>query len=117
VWYTLVELTKTEKDEVSAQVTTKPGSPWFSGHFPDNPILPGIAQLDMVADCIAAAWENMVTMTGVSRIKFRKIVRPGEPLDIRATWDKKKGQYAFQVTSRDEDVCSGIMRFVRKQQV
>ena len=99
---------------MSARVTTDHDSLWFSGHFPDNPILPGIAQLDMVVECIAAAREDTVSMTGLSRIKFRKIVRPGEPLDIHATCDNMKDQYAFQITSGDENVCSGIMRFAKK---
>jgi 3-hydroxymyristoyl/3-hydroxydecanoyl-(acyl carrier protein) dehydratase len=114
LWYKLVELKKTGKNEVYARVTTDHDSLWFSGHFPDNPILPGVAQLDMVADCIAAAKENTGPMTGLSRIKFRKIVRPGELLDIHATCDNKKDQYDFRITSRDEDVCSGIMRFAKK---
>lgn len=102
------------KNEVKAQVTTNHDSPWFSGHFPGNPILPGIAQLGMVADCIAEARGNTLSMTGLSRVKFRKIVRPGELLDIHATCDNKKNQYAFRITSGDEDVCSGIMRFATK---
>lgn len=99
---------------MSARVTTNHDSLWFAGHFPDNPILPGIAQLDMVADCIAATWENMGTMTGLSRIKFRKIVRPGDLLDIHAICDHKKAQCTFRITSSDEDVCSGMMRFTKK---
>lgn len=114
MWHTLVEFKKTGKSEIKAQVTTDHDSLWFSGHFPDNPILPGIAQLGMVADCIAAARENTVSLTGLSRIKFRKIVRPGELLDIHATCDNKKDQYTFRITSRDVDVCSGIMRFAIK---
>lgn len=109
MWYSLVEMIKSEKDEISALVTTAGGSPWFSGHFPDNPILPGVAQLKMVADIIATSREEKLRMTGLSRIKFRKIVRPGDVLAIYATIGKLKDQYAFRITSSDEEVCSGMM--------
>lgn len=104
-----------EKDVIAAQVITDGQSPWFSGHFPDNPILPGIAQLKMVADIIAAAREDDARMTSLSRIKFRKIVRPGELLDIHATIGQMKDQYAFRITSGTEEVCSGMMLFAKKR--
>ena len=103
------------KDEIAARVTTDGQSPWFSGHFPDNPILPGIAQLKMVADIIAASREDDAHMTGLSRIKFRKIVRPGELLDIHATVSLSENQYAFRITSSTEEVCSGMMLFAKKR--
>lgn len=103
-----------EKNEIAAQVTTDGQSPWFSGHFPGNPILPGIAQLKMVADMIAASREDGLRMTGLSRVKFRKIVKPGELLDIHATIGQMKDQYAFRITSGNEEVCSGMMLFAKK---
>lgn len=102
------------KDELTARVTTAAQSPWFSGHFPDNPILPGIAQLKMVADCIAASRQDDVRLTGVSRVKFRKIVKPGETLDIHATFVQIKEHYMFRITSGNDEVCSGVMFFAKK---
>ena len=103
-----------DRHEIAAQVTVDGQSPWFSGHFPDNPILPGIGQLKMVADLIAASREDGLRMTALSRIKFRKIVRPGERLDIRAAIGQMKDHYTFRITSGTEDVCSGIMVFAQK---
>lgn len=118
-------LVKTEarqlpNDELAARVTTDCQSPWFSGHFPDNPILPGIAQLKMVADLIAASRaseDEAVYLTGLSRIKFRKIVRPGELLDIHATFVQIKEYYTFRITSGNDEVCSGVMLFAKKNKI
>ena len=74
MWYSFVEVIQQEKNEIVAQVTTDGRSPWFAGHFPDNPILPGIAQLKMVADIIGASRKDGLRITGLSRVKFRKIV-------------------------------------------
>jgi len=104
-------LKKTGDNDMVASVTTDASSPWFAGHFPDDPILPGIAQLKMVADLISGAEEGNLIMTGLSRIKFRKIVRPGELLDIHATRGKEKNKYTFRITSGNEEVCSGVMLF------
>lgn len=94
-----------------ASVTTAAHSPWFSGHFPDDPVLPGIAQLKMVVDLITKTGEKNLRMTGLGRVKFRKIVRPEELLDIHVTCGNKTDQYNFKITSGDEGVCSGCMYF------
>lgn len=94
-----------------ASVATDDNSPWFSGHFPDNPILPGIAQLKMVSDLISTSSGRDMYLSGVTRVKFRKIVKPGDVLDINVTPGSKKDQYIFKITSGDEDVCSGWMFF------
>lgn len=96
---------------MAVSVTMDASSPWFAGHFPEDPILPGIAQLKMVADLISGAERTTLIMTGLSRVKFRKIVRPGEELDIYAIRDTPKEKYSFRITSSNEEVCSGLMLF------
>lgn len=104
---------KMEATRLTASVTVEGDSRWFSGHFPNNPILPGIAQLKMVVDLIAASGAGNLRVTGLSRVKFRKIVRPGERLDIQVTDSDMKNHYLFRITCRDEDVCSGKMLFTQ----
>ncbi len=99
-------------ERIAVSVIVDGNSPWFSGHFPGDPILPGIAQLKMVVDLVSESGKgNHLCMTGLSRIKFRKTVRPGDQLDIEVRCDKNKGQYLFNITSGVEDVCSGRIFF------
>ena len=88
-----------DETQITASIATESNSPWFSGHFPDNPILPGIAQLKMVADLLAKVVAGNLCITGLSRVKFRKIVRPGEVLDIYVTSSNTKDQCMFRITS------------------
>jgi len=104
-----------EEGKIVTSVTTHGSSPWFSGHFPDNPILPGIAQLKMVADLITESGTGELSMSGLGRIKFRKIVRPGDLLDITIICGDKKDQYNFKITCGNDDVCSGWMFFAKAQ--
>ena len=113
LWYSIKSI-KAEGNELTAQVTTDASSPWFAGHFPGDPILPGIAQLKMVADLITGSREEDLQVTGLSRIKFRKIVRPGELLDIHATPCDKNHQYAFRISDNSVEICSGMMFFAPK---
>jgi len=92
---------------IVAQVTTDKQSPWFAGHFPNDPILPGIAQIHMVTETIAKVLQKDLSLRSLTRIKFKKIIRPGDVLDIHATAGKKDNQYSFRITSKEENVCSG----------
>lgn len=103
--------------ELSASVTIEGNVPWFSGHFPENPVLPGIAQLKMVADLIASSRDGKVSLAGLSRIKFRKLVRPGQRLNILVSGGDSNHCYVFKITSGDEDVCSGKMLFTPNKKI
>ncbi len=88
-------------------------SPWFSGHFPDDPVLPGIAQLKVVIDLLSSSVADNMRMSSMSRIKFRKIIRPGELLDVNVSSDTKENNFMFRITSGNEEVCSGKMSFTQ----
>jgi 3-hydroxyacyl-[acyl-carrier-protein] dehydratase len=67
--------------------------PWTSGHFPGNPVFPGvliIEALAQVSGILAYASDPFDPMTslmyflGVDKMKFRHTVTPGDRLDLQA---------------------------------
>ena len=60
-----------------------------AGHFPGNPIMPGVKMVEALAQCGAVAVlsqpENegrLVLFAGIDDVRFKRIVRPGEMLDL-----------------------------------
>jgi 3-hydroxyacyl-[acyl-carrier-protein] dehydratase len=114
MWHSMHNMKRALSGEVSATVEMTSDSPWFSGHFPGEPILPGIAQLAMVFDLIAGTSEEQLKVAGVSRVRFKKIVGPEDRLQISATpAEGDPGAYGFRMTVGQELVCSGILRVVK----
>jgi len=109
MWYLLLDLEMLAPSDIRARVTVNHDSPWFSGHFPDHPILPGIAQLKMVADVIARARQEHLWIKRLHRVKFKRIVGPGERLEIHAAATDTDGLYSFRITHETQDVCSGMI--------
>ncbi|MEZ4528722.1 MAG: hypothetical protein R2941_22640 [Desulfobacterales bacterium] len=100
----------TDKEEICAKAVIRPDSPWFSGHFPGDPILPGIAQLELVFAAIRNAVSKDMAVSGVRRVRFRQIIRPDEPMEICISPDKKnENEYIFRINVNAEVACSGIM--------
>ena len=63
-----------------------------AGHFPGNPIMPGVKMVEALAQCGAVAVlsleENrgkLVLFAGIDDVRFKRIVRPGEVLTSSAT--------------------------------
>jgi 3-hydroxyacyl-[acyl-carrier-protein] dehydratase len=79
---------------VSAQCATtfEAGDPMFAGHFPGNPLVPGVILTEALAQAagIAAAPPDAIDekprflLSGIRAMKFFQAVRPGERIILRA---------------------------------
>lgn len=64
--------------------------PFFQGHFPNAPIMPGVLILEALAQTggllVASAMEStegkLFLFTGLDKVKFRKQVTPGDKLEL-----------------------------------
>lgn len=77
-------------------VTTN--EPFFQGHFPGNPIMPGVliiealAQLGCAAMLIKEEYKNMIGLfAGIDNVRFKKPVIPGDKLELYVELLKLKG--------------------------
>ena len=95
---------------IADQVSIPADSPWFKGHFPGDPMLPGIAQLHLVMDAIRASLGQGVRLVGLKRVRFKRVIRPEETIEIAADpVPDKPGMIRFQLTIEGENACSGLM--------
>ncbi len=109
-WYSLTHLNHSSSNGILADVEVLPDSPWFSGHFPGDPILPGIAQLAIVFDVINQLSDQNLKISGTKKVRFRQIIRPNDNLRIIATPRKENAtSFSFRVIVKGEVACSGIM--------
>ena len=56
--------------------------PAFNGHFPGNPLLPGVCQLGLCADALGRKLNKRVEVASVSRCKFIAPIRPLDKVQI-----------------------------------
>ncbi|MDR1874462.1 MAG: 3-hydroxyacyl-ACP dehydratase FabZ [Synergistaceae bacterium] len=88
--------------------------PFFQGHFPGEPLMPGVLILEamgqvasiLVAVRLGDTQKGMIAfLTGVEKARFRKPVRPGDRLVTRAELTKVRGLVGrAKVTGYVDDV-------------
>ena len=73
--------------------------PYFQGHFPNHPIMPGVLQLEAMAQVAGIMTlkqaENMGKLAyfiSAESVKWRKPVRPGDTLVIEVELTKNRGK-------------------------
>ena len=72
---------------------------YFKGHFPGNPIMPGVLITESLAQAGAVAILSMeenkgknALFGGIDKMKFKKMVVPGDRLKLEVNIIKRKGQ-------------------------
>jgi len=89
-----------------ARLRVEVDSPCFHGHFEGHPVLPGIAQLGMVLAVLGSegrAWG----LDAVRVLKLKRVVRPGEVLELRIGPPGDEGVSSFETRVEGELVASG----------
>ncbi len=95
----------------------------FRGHYPEFPVLPGVLQCEaamqaaavLIAQSMEAGGTKVPVATRMNNVQFRKLVRPGDTLDIEVTLTERlqdafflKGKVSVdgKVTTRLEFACT-----------
>lgn len=96
--------------------------PFFNGHFPGHPVMPGVLQLEAMAQAAgvlllrrASSESKVAFFMSADKVKFRKPVVPGDQLIIKAELIKVRGDKlataAVSCSVADKEVSSANLMF------
>lgn len=95
--------------------------PYFAGHFPGNPVMPGVLIIEALAQTGAVAilsqpeWKGKTAyFAGIDKAKFKRMVFPGDTLTLETQIIKVKGPIGVGEAKAYVDgklVCSAELTF------
>ena len=72
-------------NEFEAVVRLNKDSEIFKGHFPDNPIAPGVCMVQILKELTSKITKTKLTMQSASNIKFMALINPELTPDVKFT--------------------------------
>ncbi len=98
-------------------------SEWFfQGHFPGLPVMPGVLQVEALAQTMAVYvarqpgfGDRIGLFAGIEECRFKRIVQPGDRLSMEVTMEKlgrRFGKGRAVATVDGEVACEGLLSFV-----
>jgi 3-hydroxyacyl-[acyl-carrier-protein] dehydratase len=83
---------------VVARKRVRPDEWYLAGHFPGNPIMPGVLIVEALAQAGAIAVLSeaehrgkLVLFGGIDGVRFKRIVRPGDTLELTCELERVRG--------------------------
>ena len=109
-------------NHIVAQKNVSVNEPYFEGHFPDHPIMPGVLQLEAIAQVAgilmlkkAENFGKLAYFMAAENVKWRKPVLPGDILTIDVELTKSRGKIGKAIGKclvNGEEVSGALITFM-----
>ena len=111
-----------ERGYIRAEKAVTASEWFFGGHFPDMPVMPGVIQVEALAQTMAVYvarqegyGERIGLFAGIDECRFKRVVQPGDRITLEVTMEKLGRRFGKgrAVASVDGEVCcEALISFV-----
>ncbi len=114
-WLPLKTPRMTPEGRWESMARFEPSSEWFSGHFDECALVPGVAFLALAAEMVKRQGREQgrrLEVSGFSRVRFKQLVFPDQELNISlaAMPSGPEATLDFHITCRGDTVAQGLLK-------
>jgi 3-hydroxyacyl-[acyl-carrier-protein] dehydratase len=96
-FYTLQSYEKTENGSFVANISLNKDHDIFKGHFPGNPVTPGVCMMQIVKELTEEFTDSKLFLKTASNVKFMAIINPFETPDLILQLDINENEDEIKV--------------------
>lgn len=113
-FYTVEGAPETTATSGRATIRLNPDHAIFAGHFPGQPVVPGVCMLQIIKELLEGATRQALQLARASNIKFLMVRTPGahEIDSVQVNFDSSENG----ILVSEATISSGADRFIRLQQ-
>jgi len=86
-FYKVISLENTAENNYLAVILINEKHEVFKGHFPDNPIMPGVCMMQIIKELTEQISESSLFMQSLSNVKFMALINPFNTPELRLELD------------------------------
>lgn len=97
-FYEIKQFSFTE-NQVLAQIRLNPGHKVYDGHFPDQPVVPGVIQLQIIKEMMEKTGKQDLLLNKMTFAKYLKMIIPELTPELSIQIDFSKNEVGFQFSA------------------
>jgi len=86
-FYKVISLENTAENNYLAMILINENHEVFKGHFPGNPIMPGVCMTQIIKELTEQITESSLFMQSLSNVKFMALINPFNTPELRLELD------------------------------
>lgn len=111
-FYTIDSINRSE-NQILAEISLEVGHPLYKGHFPDQPVVPGVMQIQIVRELIEKILGRSLTIKKIKQIKYMIPIIPDDYQQLSFELKlKDTSTVVFKITSGEALFSKGSIELV-----
>ncbi len=106
--------TTENSDVFSCNIKLNPEHEVYKGHFPEIPISPGVALIQVIKEILMNKFQQELMLTEGSNVKFLALINPKETADFQIDFIVKKTDHTFDVSANFMNADKAFTKFKGK---
>lgn len=97
-----IEYIQRDPNSVSCKVSFNMQHDIFKGHFPDQPVVPGVCMMEMVKELLEQQTDEPLWLRDAGNVKFLQLITPDISPIINISWEKSKQGYDVNASFKND---------------